>query len=814
MSKKPQVFISYAWESDAFRDQVRALRDWLMAQGITVVSDFDHAIVPPQIGLQLWMQHAVEDSAVVLAVCSPQYKLRFEKRAPPTDGKGVTWEAVFMMQSLYNRAMRNEQIYPIFPDPPNLADCPTVLEPWSNGHAFPSCQANILALVRACLKNVPSSPPGLLLGPSDSRLQPRDGRMYGRAGEFDHVLTFLRDGESAEGVCAMVVGVDRIGNTEICKAALKQWLAEDVSAQGYFVALPEHASAADLLYCIDSASGLESLETIEQLQGRVPPGLYYIDNLDGVAETKEAQDLLEAFVALPNVRVLASSCGKIPTVLRKTIAIDVLSDDAMHHGFRPDDDRSPPQPGKKFSYFAVADTMLALSLYWFLVVDLKINVIFWLAVTTPALLLGSTISNDKASRLFLAYQSWVEEKDFFFRHGLIIFCTIYLVGKLAIIVEKYFIFKLHLLCVGQCDGSSVFVMGVIFSSVIISGCGGILFGLFGRTGTSAFGVMFVAFMMVISILWVSSAMYAMSFVVGYFLSILFSLPYIIGIWLRAALLKTACNFFYIKEGIRELPNNWHRIVFLSHVEVDEKNFSFAPANLTGNPFYELSVAYKLWQYKKHTNYHFKFVTLFQVLVWAQIGWAYRYAIKGTCWVWWPLAFAITPLNRREDLDLLEDAKLHRMRLDLYTGKVGMVIFSVILLMLVHLAWPQVDSGLGFFYSEFKTISEAFRASVKISPNSYQWIVVALFFICMIVYLYLVNRIVYLHKEFVDRTESRSEDEKLRFSRRVGVVNFLWNRIIYILLYLISLAILFYTSSSLYPAKTAATLSPWFVGGNF
>jgi hypothetical protein len=168
-----KIFISYAWGNDAFRANVKTLRDYLLTQKFTVVSDFDHENRPPKEGWPTWMQHSIEDATVVLVVCSPLYKLRFEKRADPTSGKGVVWEGAVITQDLYNAAQQNSKFYPILPDAGSVEDIPTALLPWFNGHYFSSKQANIVALVKECLaeclalatsSNVlaPTSPTGAL----------------------------------------------------------------------------------------------------------------------------------------------------------------------------------------------------------------------------------------------------------------------------------------------------------------------------------------------------------------------------------------------------------------------------------------------------------------------------------------------------------------------------------------------------------------------------------------------------------------------------------------------------------------------------
>jgi hypothetical protein len=143
------VFISYAHESPEFREKVRGLYIYLRANNVEVIADFDYEIVPPLKGWPAWMQHGIEDADVVIVVCSEKYKARYEKRAPASEGHGVTWEGAILTAGLYDSGMSNDRIYPILPDGMPHSAVPAALQAWDNGHRFPSQQAKILQLIEA-----------------------------------------------------------------------------------------------------------------------------------------------------------------------------------------------------------------------------------------------------------------------------------------------------------------------------------------------------------------------------------------------------------------------------------------------------------------------------------------------------------------------------------------------------------------------------------------------------------------------------------------------------------------------------------------
>lgn len=154
-SKVPVVFISYAHESGAFRQQVKDLADWLRKAGCDVLTDHPFADRPPSDGWQRWMVKSIEQAAVVLVVCTPKLKARYNGTAPEGSGRGETFEGAIVTQFIYDHMGKNDKFYPVLPDDGADADIPAALRPWSNGHRFPSGYDGILRLVRSTTPDVP-----------------------------------------------------------------------------------------------------------------------------------------------------------------------------------------------------------------------------------------------------------------------------------------------------------------------------------------------------------------------------------------------------------------------------------------------------------------------------------------------------------------------------------------------------------------------------------------------------------------------------------------------------------------------------------
>jgi len=337
--KAPQVFLSYAHESDEFRQTVRELAEYLRGQGICVVTDHPYENRAPQNGWRAWMQHCVEDSDLVLVICTPRYRASFEKRDPDlASGFGRTWEAAIITQDLYETKLQNAKYIPVLPDGGAPDDVPVVLRDFSNGLRFPSQQERIFRAIaeeiqdpNANLSAFHRRPPGQLSA-DDNRLSADQRDVYGRDQEIAQVLEFLHGAEAAAQVVAHLTGTGGIGKTEICKRSLQLWLRQNPGARAYWVGLSDTASPAECAADIARALGHDNLPEIDQLFSLLRPGLYYIDNLESL-DSPEGNHLLRRLGCTPGVRVLASSRVRL-AALGKPIEVDTLPLEAALRTFR------------------------------------------------------------------------------------------------------------------------------------------------------------------------------------------------------------------------------------------------------------------------------------------------------------------------------------------------------------------------------------------------------------------------------------------------------------------------------------------------
>jgi tetratricopeptide (TPR) repeat protein len=173
-ARSPRVFISYSHDSLAHEERTLELADRLRREGVDAWLD-RYEPHPPE-GWPVWMQTRIEQADFILLVCTPTYRRRFERRETSGQGKGVTWEALFATQILYEARGHNERLIPvIFGDEEETA-IPLALR----GYTYYRLDSSYEALYRQLTGQPEVEAPSL--GPQRAlpSRQPRSDGMAGR----------------------------------------------------------------------------------------------------------------------------------------------------------------------------------------------------------------------------------------------------------------------------------------------------------------------------------------------------------------------------------------------------------------------------------------------------------------------------------------------------------------------------------------------------------------------------------------------------------------------------------------------------------
>jgi hypothetical protein len=101
--RRDKVFISYSWDSAAHQEQVVALANSLLDNGLTTHMDAFISGTPAE-GFPNWMLNQIRWADFVLCVCTETYRKRCEGEEEPGKGKGAKWEGGIITRTLYDLA--------------------------------------------------------------------------------------------------------------------------------------------------------------------------------------------------------------------------------------------------------------------------------------------------------------------------------------------------------------------------------------------------------------------------------------------------------------------------------------------------------------------------------------------------------------------------------------------------------------------------------------------------------------------------------------------------------------------------------------
>lgn len=154
----------------------------------------------------------------------------------------------------------------------------------------------------------------LLAGPDDPLLDPWLGKpLHGRDREIEQLAALLAAADTDVQVThPLVLAEGGVGKTELCKAALRRYLHLHPFRKAWFVNLESASSLGSFWQRLADAIGLGDFRSEAALLTALPEGLFYLDNLESLAETPNLAAHLRKLSQKPGVRLLVSSRKEVP----------------------------------------------------------------------------------------------------------------------------------------------------------------------------------------------------------------------------------------------------------------------------------------------------------------------------------------------------------------------------------------------------------------------------------------------------------------------------------------------------------------------
>ncbi|MGZ8219829.1 hypothetical protein [Methylomagnum sp.] len=123
---------------------------------------------------------------------------------------------------------------------------------------------------------------------------------------------------------------------------------------------------------------------------------------------------------------------------------------------------------------------------------------------------------------------------------------------------------------------------------------------------------------------------------GVALLLLFGPAFVAGILLRALFIRWFASLRYLSRGLKRLPRNWRENLLV--IDLTHPPELLPQAGKVGN---WLTVT-GLWAQFLGEKGGEKAFTAFLIVAWYLPALAYRWSLKASAWLWWPLALALTP----------------------------------------------------------------------------------------------------------------------------------------------------------------------------
>ncbi len=324
------------------------------------------------------------------------------------------------------------------------------------------------------------------------------------------------------------------------------------------------------------------------------------------------------------------------------------------------------------SILSVLETVFVLGLYYFLVQHFQHH--WWLLLTAfaaPIILLRSEASVALGVRMLRSYKergegdvSKLEKIIITVLSVIVSFLVAYWLAHLVLLdYQGWALFWCSAL-IGASAVAFAFVVAVVFVGAFV-------------------GAFAVAFAVAVAVVDTGADTSAFGKLIKVASGIVFYPSFVFGIWLRSLIIRVIATLRYPIRGIKQLPVNWHRISWCM-------DFTYPPELLpdakTVDEWFSVGGLFEVLS-DPNTDIGDYFLSLAFACFWYFSALLWRWSLKATLWVWWPLALVLKQPFQTDNL-----YQMRRVVVTIVSGWWKWLIMPVVIVVpwLLSVFYPKID----------------------------------------------------------------------------------------------------------------------------
>ncbi|CAD6879946.1 hypothetical protein [Methylomonas albis] len=268
-----------------------------------------------------------------------------------------------------------------------------------------------------------------------------------------------------------------------------------------------------------------------------------------------------------------------------------------------------------------------------------------------------------------------------------------------------------------------------------------------------------------------------------------------GVWTRSLLIRITASLRYCRSGLANLPNNWQQLLWI--VDVKHEPELIPGLNQTTD---DLSLNRLLSDDQKFATYPVAVVLFLPALLW-------RWSLKSTLWMWWPVALLLRRPLANLSPELVRDHAAVRV---CSAGQAIVYCAGLMALWLLVNRWPDLQQWLAVLPEPWSKLGGEMLTKQAPPPIGIRYGLLCLASGLGLMTAWQSKRLKAMHKPVLEDDSKftvLNADRQNLFAARARHLEH-WHTATVVSLIALGYAVVLWKGQQLYPQEIAHYLHPW------